>query len=165
MLALSAVWAIVVHVFDSNECSDEQIDRHDGPTTSTSPVEETMSTITYQDLPAVDIAPERGVRTASSAPVRLTRRGRAAIFMATTALLGALAVVLGSSGAASDDASEVATTTVQVQPGQTLWDIAVEANPDGDVRGTIDDIVELNSLPNASGLKMGSTLAVPVYGD
>lgn len=125
-----------------------------------------MSTMTYQDLPAFDIqSPAQTGSTAVSSPVRLTRRGRLVIFIAISVLLAVLAIVLGASVAASDDASAVSTTTVQVQAGQTLWDIAAEANPDGDVRATIDDIVRLNSLPNASGLKMGSTLAVPVYGD
>lgn len=125
-----------------------------------------MSTMTYQDLPAFDIqSPAQAGSTAVSGPVRLTRRGRLVIFIAISVLLAVLAIVLGASVAASDDASAVSTTTVQVQAGQTLWDIAAEANPDGDVRATIDDIVRLNSLPNASGLKMGSTLAVPVYGD
>ena len=54
-------------------------------------------------------------------------------------------------------------TSVRVLPGQTLWQIATEANPNGDIRKTVDDIVRLNSLPNASALQLGSEIAVPVY--
>ena len=55
------------------------------------------------------------------------------------------------------------TTSVRVLPGHTLWEIAAEANPNGDIRQTVDQIVRLNSLPNASALQMGSDIAVPVY--
>ncbi|OUZ09999.1 hypothetical protein BHE97_09065 [Aeromicrobium sp. PE09-221] len=105
------------------------------------------------------VAPER------SAPVRLTRRGRVVVFVAASLVLALGAIAMGASVAATSDSAPVATTTVQVQPGQTLWSIAAEANPGGDVRATVDEIVRLNALPNASGLQMGTSLAVPVYAD
>jgi hypothetical protein len=52
---------------------------------------------------------------------------------------------------------------VRVLAGHTLWKIAADANPDGDIRATVDEIIELNALPNASALQMGSEIAVPVY--
>lgn len=100
----------------------------------------------------------------SSAALRLTRRGKAVVLAAALLLMAVLVVVLGSSSFASGEsgASEP-TRTVQVTAGQTLWEIAAEANPSGDIRTTVDEIVRLNSLPSASALQLGSQIAVPIY--
>jgi LysM repeat protein len=97
--------------------------------------------------------------------LRLTRRGRLTIFLATVAALVVLAVALGSTTVATDEpGAPVPATTVTVLPGQTLWDIAVAANPKGqDVRVTVDDIMRLNSLESAGDLQSGSRIAVPTY--
>lgn len=123
-----------------------------------------MSTITVTQ-PFTFAGPRREARpTVKAAPVRLTRRGRVVVVLALLALLGAAAVALGSATVASGDAGVVPETrVVQVQQGQTLWQIAAEANPSGDVRDTVDDIMRMNSLPSAGSLQMGTDLAVPVY--
>jgi LysM repeat protein len=97
--------------------------------------------------------------------LRLTRRGRLTIFLANVAALVVLAVALGSTTVATDEpGAPVPATTVTVLPGQTLWDIAVAANPKGqDVRVTVDDIMRLNSLESAGDLQSGSRIAVPTY--
>jgi len=100
-----------------------------------------------------------------SAPhVRLTRRGKAVILALAIVAISIIAVMLGPSSTATDEAgTPQQTATVRVLPGHTLWQIAAAANPDGDIRATVDEIVKLNSLPNASALQMGSEIAVPVY--
>ncbi len=101
---------------------------------------------------------------ASSGGLRLTRRGRSALVVLALAVITALMIVFGSGTAATSDAGGVTgTTSVTVQPGETLWSIAGEANPAGDIRDTMDDIVELNSLVDGETLQMGTKLAVPVY--
>jgi LysM repeat protein len=97
--------------------------------------------------------------------LRLTRRGRLTIFLATVLALVVLAVVLGSTTVATDEpGAPVPATTTTVLPGQTLWDLAVAANPEGqDVRVTVDDIMRLNSLESAGDLQSGSRIAVPTY--
>lgn len=101
---------------------------------------------------------------ASSGGLRLTRRGRSALVVLALAVITALMIVFGSGTAATSDAGVVTgTTSVTVQPGETLWSIAGEANPGGDIRDTMDDIVELNSLVDGETLQMGTKLAVPVY--
>lgn len=106
--------------------------------------------------------PSAGTRP--SAPVRLTRRGQVVVVLLLLAVLSAAAVALGSATVASGEAGTVPETrVVKVQQGQTLWQIAAEANPSGDVRDTVDDIMRMNSLPSAGGLQMGTDLAVPVY--
>ena len=120
-----------------------------------------MSTISLDDYRGFT---PRTVRTTPQADVRLTRRGRLAVVLVALAALAVLAVAFGSSTVASGDAGAVpATEVVTVEQGQTLWQIAAEANPDGDIRQTVDDIMTMNSLPSAGGLQMGSDIAVPVY--
>lgn len=100
----------------------------------------------------------------ASAPVRLTRRGRLVVLAAALAVIAFAVVALGPSVVATGERGDVpATTVVTVQPGQTLWQIAVEANPAGDPRRTVDDIMRMNALSSAGALQMGRELAVPVY--
>ncbi len=110
--------------------------------------------------------PVRAARAAAGGGLRLTRRGRVALVVLALAIVSALMVVFGSGTAATSDAAEITgTTTVTVQPGQTLWSIAGDLNPGGDIRDTMDDIVKLNSLVDGESLQMGDSLALPVYAD
>ena len=96
--------------------------------------------------------------------LRLTRRGRLAMFLSTLLMLGVLGVILGSTTVATDEpGAPVPATMVVVEPGQTLWDLAAEANPNGNGQQTVSDIMRLNSIESASGLQAGDTIAVPLY--
>ena len=96
--------------------------------------------------------------------LRLTRRGRIAVLLAALLTMAVLVVALSPSTTATGEAGDpVPTQTVTVQPGDTLWKLATDANPNGDIRQTVDDIMRLNSLVSASGLQMGSEVAVPIY--
>ena len=96
--------------------------------------------------------------------LRLTRRGRLAMFLSTVLMLGVLGVILGSTTVATDEpGAPVPASMVIVEPGQTLWDLAAKANPNGDVRTTVDDIMRLNSIESAGDLQAGDTIAVPLY--
>jgi hypothetical protein len=59
-------------------------------------------------------------------------------------------------GAAS--APTAAETVYVVQPGDTLWLIAAALHPDGDVRATVDHLVERNGT---TALQVGQRLRVP----
>lgn len=121
-----------------------------------------MSTITLTPREIRTIRPVRADASRRSS-MRLTRRGRIAVVTLALLVLGALAIAFGPSVVATGESGQVpATTVVTVQPGQTLWEIAIDANPDGDVRQTVDDIMRMNSLPSA-GVQQGADLAVPVY--
>jgi hypothetical protein len=143
--------------------------------------------ITHDELPLFDSLPLDGSREASlrerhlvlvpearvrpAAPVRattpalqLTRRGRVVLTLLALVIVSGLMIVFGAGTAATGSAGEITgTTTVTVQPGQTLWSIAGEANSGGDIRDAMDDIVRLNSLVDGQPLQMGTKLAVPVY--
>ena len=140
--------------------------------------------ITHHELPLIDIpararaaeaiprhlvvvpASPVAARPAVAPRLRLTRRGRVVLTLAALTIITALMIVFGSGTAATDTAGEITgTITVTVQTGQTLWAIAGEANPHGDIRDTMHDIVKLNSLVDGEPLQMGTKLAVPVYAD
>ena len=116
-----------------------------------------------------DISVERPARhlrlvpTPETNALRLTRRGRIAVLLAALLTLAVLVIALSPSTTATGEAGDqVPTQTVTVQPGDTLWKLATDANPNGDLRQTVDDIMRLNSLPTAH-LPMGSEIAVPIY--
>ena len=102
--------------------------------------------------------------TINAGALQLTRRGKIVVVTAALVAIAFLAIAFSSAGVASGDAGvPTETRTVQVVAGHTLWQIAAEANPDGDIRQTVDEILTLNSLPSASALQLGSEIAVPVY--
>lgn len=124
-----------------------------------------MSTIAFHPTAFARVA--RPVVRPAVRPVvqlRLTPRGRVVLFAVAVLAVMVLAVTFGSSTTATvDSGTPAATHAVTVKPGQTLWQIAIAANPNGDVRQTVDQIMELNSLPSAGGLQMGREIAVPIY--
>jgi nucleoid-associated protein YgaU len=90
--------------------------------------------------------------------VRLTRRGRLAVFalgLAATLTLG----IVGATGSLADDRPEP-TRVVTVQPGQTLWDIASSVSGDGDVRSTMSHLEAINHLDSTT-VQVGQHLRVP----
>ncbi|MEY4137421.1 MAG: hypothetical protein RL205_1549 [Actinomycetota bacterium] len=113
----------------------------------------------------------RPVRAAQSArstrgsrqPIRLTARGRAAVFflLSVITLLLILIAAGGSSADASATAGGPATASVVVQAGDSLWSIAKSLQPNGDPRSMMQTLVELNGL-NGGSLVPGQALIVPI---
>ena len=119
------------------------------------------NTVRVRHLSVVPTEAEPDVR---GPELRLTRRGRLAMFLSTLLMLGVLGVILGSTTVATDKpGAPVPAAMVVVEPGQTLWDLAAKANPNGDIRTTVDDIMRHNSIESAGGLQAGDTIAVPLY--
>jgi hypothetical protein len=113
--------------------------------------------------PTPAVAP---VHSSAQTPgVQLTRRGRLVILIALVGLgVGLMLALTGVFGAATAGSlpSRLATRTIVVQPGQTLWSIAQQVAPNADRRDTIARIVELNALPNSS-VSAGARIAVPTH--
>lgn len=104
-------------------------------------------------------------------PIRLTRRGRRLARTAVIALALLLALTIGILGRgapvqAGDGPAQQATTTVIVQPGQTLWSVARGLSLDADLRETVARIQELNGLSGGAGstVRPGQELIVPMAG-
>ncbi|HUZ23832.1 MAG TPA: LysM peptidoglycan-binding domain-containing protein [Streptosporangiaceae bacterium] len=122
--------------------------------------------MTALSIPGASLATAEVRRSAG--PVRLTRRGRlvlgglVVVLAAAVVCLfsldlagGALASSHGSAGAGYRGMRQVV-----VQPGQSLWSIAVAAEPAADPRLVIQQIVEANSLAGAT-VYAGEQLWVP----
>jgi LysM repeat protein len=77
----------------------------------------------------------------------------------TLAFLSALVGTVGSVAAGASDS--VATTTVVVQGGSSLWAIAQQVDPAADPRAVIAEIKSLNGLTDAV-IHPGQALVVPV---
>lgn len=93
------------------------------------------------------------------APLRLTRRGIAVLTLAT--MLGAAMLLtiahLSVAGASSPRPAEPAVITVQ--PGDTLWSIALAVAPHRDPRAVVDQLVSRNHLRGVS-LSPGERLSI-----
>ncbi len=74
--------------------------------------------------------------------------------VAAVSLFG-VGLALGAHGSTS-----AGYTTVVVQPGDTLWSIAVEHYPADDVRVRVDDIEQANGLGGPT-IQVGQTLRLP----
>ena len=123
------------------------------------------------DLAAPTLVLPRPVAASTTAPLRLTRRGRrlARTVVIVLAVVAALALSIagrGGIGQAGDGSAVPATSTVVVQPGETLWQVARGVARDADPRETIARIQELNGLSGADAatLRPGQTLIVPAAG-
>ena len=104
-----------------------------------------------------------GTRT----PVVLTARGRFVVRVLVTVIAAVLALgVLGFGKdvavAALSNASvnTVASHSVVVKPGETLWQIAARELPGADTRDSVARIRTLNALEGGS-IKAGQAIAIP----
>ena len=105
--------------------------------------------------------------SSSTAPVqprlRLTRRGRfvfASLVAFPLAIVAGVFALNGGVAIASGATSSATFEYVQVESGQSLWQLAAAIAPDADPREVVSDIVHLNQLPSAD-VQPGQQLAVP----
>ncbi len=94
---------------------------------------------------------------------RVVSKFRFTIFMTLFILIAITAVgtMLGFNTVSSS--SKDLYNQVQIESGDTLWDIAVEYGPeDSDVRKTVREICDLNQI-SADQLHPGQKIIVPVY--
>lgn len=102
-----------------------------------------------------------------SRPLRLTRRGRAVLFLAASSLLAGVVIGSGQWAGASDASGSAAsggpaTAVVVVQPGESLWSIAQAVAPGADPRETVLRLRELNGMADAVVVP-GQSLVVPRF--
>ncbi len=96
------------------------------------------------------------------APARLTRRGVLACWLAGFVAVGVIAFGLTQAFQPVAPAV-VGAQTVTVLPGQSLWSVATQVNPNVDPRVSIGAIRQANGLGSTSIIQPGSELSVPVY--
>ena len=116
-------------------------------------------------MSTLSLAPAFTATPRARSTVRLTRRGRLAVFLTSLFLVLGVAFMLAGGAVGTGEAGQPAPTEiVQVAPGDTLWGIASEIAPAGDIRSTIREIERLNALESV-GITAGQKLRVPVVSD
>ena len=114
--------------------------------------------------------PQRPAQARRTRPrTRLTRRGRivvSALVMAAMLLIAVLAWIGGATRADATGSGPPPSavyrnlTRVIVEPGESLWTIAAQAEPAADPRSVIQEIIDLNALGGTS-IQPGERLWVP----
>lgn len=136
------------------------------------------SALAFRPDPAVwlaelDRAPRSCRRAAADEPVRAQRPERAlrpagavrllalVVVMVVLAMAASIAGWVAGPGSGVDPVGAGTTpeaqTIVVVQPGDTLWSIAADLDPDGDLRATVDRLADRNG---GSTLTVGQRLVV-----
>ncbi|MGO4255673.1 LysM peptidoglycan-binding domain-containing protein [Marmoricola sp. RAF53] len=119
-----------------------------------------MSTLSIS--PAFVSGPAIAPRLARTSTVKLTRRGRIVVLLTFLACAFAVMVAFGGWATATHDSgTQESVRVVEVEPGDTLYDIAGRIAEPGKVREMVHHIQQLNSLPSA-GLQVGQKIAVPI---
>jgi hypothetical protein len=115
--------------------------RHDAPLEQPTPP---------HDAPRVQPTPRPHATRPQTAnpPLRLTRRGRVVVVVAAALVLAALSLVIASAALAASHpvSARQGLLQVTVRPGQSLWSVAENADPNADTRVVIQRIVDLNRL-------------------
>ena len=86
------------------------------------------------------------------------RRRLVALALVIGLLLGVVSFVSSADATPTLEGQRAESVTVVVQPGDTLWGIAVELDPDGDPRMLVD---RLGGLADSSSLQPGQRLVIP----
>ncbi len=110
-------------------------------------------------------APPPAAPRPAAAPLRLTRRGRIVVAVLAVLLLTVLSLVIAGAAQATSHATPRSAagsglSQVVVRPGQSLWSVAENADPDADTRLVIQQIVQLNAL-SGDTVFAGQRLWVP----
>jgi hypothetical protein len=95
-----------------------------------------------------------------SGPLRLTRRGRVVLTGLIALMITGLGVGTGTAQAANPASAQRHLTRVTVGPGESLWSVAENTDPDADPRGIILEVIGLNKLTGTT-IYPGEQLWVP----
>jgi hypothetical protein len=117
-----------------------------------------MSTMTIDQMMSSSASYRMPVRP----QVRLTRRGRLVVFLGTLMIVLLLGIVWGTGSVATErPGTPEPTRVVQVGPGDTLYDLAADATPEGgDVAAMVERIQRLNALDSGM-VDVGQRLRIP----
>jgi hypothetical protein len=93
-------------------------------------------------------------------PLRLTRRGRAAVLVLLVLAASLASAVLFTTASRAEQMPAGPPPTIVVQPGETLWDIAARVRPDRNGQAAVDELRRLNDL-RGYGVRAGEVLILP----
>ena len=93
-------------------------------------------------------------------PLRLTRRGRAVVFVLLVLVASLCSAVLFTTASRADQSPAGPAPTIVVRPGDTLWDIATRTTPGQDGQVGVEELRRLNGLTDHQ-LSAGDVLILP----
>ena len=93
-------------------------------------------------------------------PLRLTRRGRAAVLVFLALVASLASAVLFTTASRADNQPVTAPPTITVRSGDTLWDIASRVRPHGDGQAAVAELRRINRL-DGYDLEPGQVLILP----
>lgn len=102
-------------------------------------------------------------QTVQGAKLRITARGQAVLvsFVAIVLAVVVAFFTFGTAGAnAATESGSNEFTYVSIHAGETLWDVALELDPNADPRDLIAEIMQLNAL-DSSDVEVGQRIALP----
>jgi len=104
-------------------------------------------------------------RQTADVPLRLTRRGRVVVAVASAILAAAVSLIVAGAVQATSRSlpprvAQQNISRVIVRPGQSLWSVAESADPNADTRLVVQQIIELNGLTGDT-VAAGQQLWVP----
>jgi LysM repeat protein len=93
-------------------------------------------------------------------PAAVYARRRLVVLAMAALLVAAIAFALTARGGtpAVGEGEPISATVHVVQPGETMWSIASELDPNGDPRALVDRLAELNG---GSAVQIGQRLVLP----
>ncbi len=142
------------------------------PRTATAPSPAAVAPVPSEPPATANPAPDRGrpdlrlVETpprpslAPTGPLQAWRR-RLGVLLVLAALVGLAVQTIADAPVAAPEVAPVSATTVVVQPGQTLWDVAEEHAPaDVGPAAYVRELAELNGVTNGA-LEAWQVLRLP----
>jgi len=109
------------------------------------------------------VEPVETTRVTRRSTVRLTQRGRVVFVLGFLMAAFVVMVAFGGWATATHDVGTAdPVRVIEVQEGDTLYDIAGQVAEPGEIREMVHEIQQLNSLSGA-GLEVGQKLAIPEH--
>jgi Tfp pilus assembly protein FimV len=93
-------------------------------------------------------------------PLRLTRRGRAVVLGLLVLVASMASAVLFTTASRAESQPSTPAPTITVEPGDTLWDIAVRVKPGRDGQAAVAELRKINRLDTVD-LQPGQILILP----
>jgi len=93
-------------------------------------------------------------------PLRLTRRGRAVVLGLLVLVASMASSVLFTTASRAESQPATPAPTIIVEPGDTLWDIAVRVKPGRDGQAAVAELRKINRLDSVD-LQPGQVLILP----
>ncbi|MBM3718682.1 MAG: LysM peptidoglycan-binding domain-containing protein [Actinobacteria bacterium] len=125
--------------------------------TFTHPIDPLLATMSARRAPVAPASTERRSTGTTGPSLTVFRRRR--LTVAAVSLFSVFSVVLATTALATDPSADIppAPRTLVARPGDTIWGIARQIAPSGDITELVDALI----LTNGSQIKAGQIVRIP----